>query len=87
MYRPSIGMLQPSPMRFRTRGHARRMDFISDVVINLLAHRLGIRVLAFLSGGRFKGERGFVWGFAVAVGGLVLLAPLVALIAWIIHTG
>lgn len=51
------------------------MDFISDVVSNLLAHRIGIRVLAFLSGGRLQGERGFAWGFAVAVGGLVLLAP------------
>ncbi len=63
------------------------MDFISDVVINLLAHRIGSRVLAFLSGGRFKGERGYAWGFAMAVGGLVLVAPLVAFITWIIRTG
>ena len=63
------------------------MDFTSDVVINLLAHRIGSRVLTFLSGGRFKGERGYAWGFAIALGGLVLVAPLVAFITWSICTG
>ncbi len=87
IHRPSIGMLQPSPIRFRARAHGHQMDFISDVAINLLAHRIGSRVLAFLSGGRFQGERGFAWGFAVAVGGLMLIVPLVAFIAWMIHTG
>ncbi|KQV17715.1 hypothetical protein ASC74_23140 [Pseudomonas sp. Root329] len=62
------------------------MDFISDVVINLLAHRIGVYVLGLLSGGRFKGERGFAWGWAVAVGGLILLSPFATFIAWFIHT-
>jgi len=56
-------------------------------VINLLFHRVGVQALGFLSGGRFKGERGFAWGVAVAMGGLVLLALFASLITWIIHTG
>jgi hypothetical protein len=62
------------------------MDFIFDILINLLAHRIGVYVLGWLSGGRFKGESGFAWGWAVAVGGLVLFAPFVAFIALLIHT-
>ena len=45
------------------------------------------RALRFLSGGRFKGESGFAWGWAVVVGGLILLTPFVACIAWLIHRG
>lgn len=63
-----------------------KLDFIFDTVINLLAHRIGVNVLGLLSGGRFKGESGFAWGWAVAVGGLVLFAPFVAFIALLIHT-
>lgn len=58
------------------------MDFILDVV----AHRIGVYVLGLLSGGRFKGESGFAWGCAVAVGGLMLLSPFAAFIAWLIYT-
>jgi len=61
------------------------MEFISDIVINLLAHRIGVYVLNLLSGGRFKGESGFSWGLAVAVGSLLLLAPFAAFIVWLIH--
>ncbi|QTD35879.1 hypothetical protein [Pseudomonas fluorescens] len=57
------------------------MDYILDILLNRLAHRIGVYVLGLLSGGRFKGESGFAWGWAVAVGGLVLLAPFVAFIA------
>ncbi|WP_447792550.1 hypothetical protein [Pseudomonas farris] len=63
-----------------------KMDFIFDILINLLAHRIGVYVLGLLSGGRFKGESGFAWGWAVAVGGLVLFAPFVVSIALLIHT-
>lgn len=63
-----------------------KMELLVDIVINLLAHRIGVYVLGLLSGGRFKGESGFAWGWAVAVGGLVLFAPFVA-IAWLLHTG
>ncbi len=63
------------------------MDFIKDVVINLLFHRVGVRARGFLSGGRFKEERSFAWGVAVAIAGLVLLALFASLITWIIHTG
>jgi hypothetical protein len=63
-----------------------KMEFIFDIVINLLAHRIGVYVLGLLSGGRFKGESGFAWGWAVAVGVLVLFAPFAAFIAWLIHT-
>lgn len=62
------------------------MDFIVDVLINLLAHRIGVFVLRLLSGGRFKGESGFAFGWALAVGSLVLSAPFVAFIAWLIYT-
>lgn len=61
------------------------MDFIEDFILNHLAHRIGVCVLRFLSGGRFQGESGFAWGWAVVVGGLILFAPFVALIAWLIH--
>lgn len=61
------------------------MDFISDFLFNLLAHRVGIYVLGLFCGSRFKGESGFAWGWAVAVGGLVLLAPFVAFIALLIY--
>jgi hypothetical protein len=61
------------------------MAFIIDVVINLLAHRVGVWVLGVVSGGRFKGESGFAWGWALVVGSLVLLAPLAAVIAWLIY--
>jgi len=44
-------------------------------------------VLGFLSGGRFKGESGFAYGWAEVVGGLILFAPFVAFIAWLIHSG
>lgn len=62
------------------------MEFIFDIVINLLAHRIGVYVLGLLSGGRFKGESGFAWGWAVAIGGLILLSPFAAFIAWLIYT-
>lgn len=58
-----------------------------DFVIDLLAHRIGVFVLGLLSGGRFKGESGFAWGWAVVVGGLILLSPFVALIAVLIYSG
>lgn len=58
------------------------MDFILDVV----AHRIGVYVLGLLSGGRYKGESGFVWGWAIAVGGLILFSPFAAFIAWLIYT-
>ncbi|MBV7548299.1 hypothetical protein KW849_18615 [Pseudomonas sp. PDM26] len=61
------------------------MDFIFDILINLLAYRIGVYVLRLLSGGRFKGESGFAWGLALAIGCLVLFAPFVALIALLIH--
>lgn len=59
------------------------MDFIFD----LIAHRIGVYVLSFLSGGRFKGESGFAWGWAVVFGGLILLSPFAAFIALLIYTG
>ena len=58
------------------------MDFILDVV----AHRIGVYVLGLMSGGRFKGESGFARGWAVAVGGLILLSLFAAFIAWLIYT-
>jgi hypothetical protein len=61
------------------------MDFILDVVLNQLAHRIGVYVLRLLSGGRFKGESGFAWGWALAVGSLLLLAPFAALLAWALY--
>ncbi|MDR6914457.1 hypothetical protein J2X66_001321 [Pseudomonas sp. 3296] len=58
------------------------MDFILDLV----AHRIGVYVLGLLSGGRFKGESGFAWGWAIAFGGLVLFTPFMAFIALLIYT-
>ncbi len=62
-----------------------QMDFLEDFILSYLAHRIGVRVLRFLSGDRFRGESGFAWGWAVVVGGLVLFAPFVAFITWLIY--
>jgi len=63
------------------------MDFIMDFLFNLLAYKVGVFVLRLLSGGRFKGESGFAWGWALVVGGLVLYAPVVITIALLIYYG
>ncbi|MEE4695457.1 hypothetical protein V2J79_15965 [Pseudomonas alliivorans] len=60
------------------------LDGIPDAFFNLLAHSIGVRILKALSGGRFKGERGFAWGWALVVGSVALIAPLVAFITWLI---
>ena len=39
-----------------------------DFIIDLIAHRISVFVLGLLSGGRFEGESGFAWGWAVVVG-------------------
>lgn len=57
-----------------------------DFIIDLIAHRMGVFVLGLLSGGRFKGDSGFAWGWAVVVGGLILLSPFAAFIALLIYT-
>ncbi|MFJ2485318.1 hypothetical protein [Pseudomonas sp. NPDC087639] len=57
-----------------------------DFVIDLIAHRIGVFVLGLLSGGRFKGDSGFSWGWAVVVGGLILLSPFVVFIAVLIYS-
>ncbi|MFI8645929.1 hypothetical protein ACIGJK_14190 [Pseudomonas iridis] len=57
-----------------------------DFVIDLIAHRIGVFVLGLLSGGRFKGESGFAWGWAVVVGGLILLSPFVAFMTLLIYS-
>lgn len=51
-----------------------------DLIFDVLAHRIGVFALDLLSGGRFKGESGFAWGCAVAVGGLILLSLFAAFI-------
>ncbi|MEE4674955.1 hypothetical protein V2K57_16555 [Pseudomonas alliivorans] len=51
------------------------LDGILDAFFNLLAHSIGVRILKALSGGRFKGERGFAWGWALVVGSVALIAP------------
>lgn len=61
------------------------MDFITDYLLDVLAHRIGVFVLRLLSGGRFKGESGFAWGWAVAVGSLVMFSPFVCVIALMIY--
>ncbi|MDQ0126577.1 hypothetical protein J2W17_005563 [Pseudomonas lini] len=58
------------------------MDFILDAV----AYRIGVYVPGLLSGGCFKGESGFAWGWAVAVGGLIPLSLFAAFVAWLIYT-
>lgn len=60
------------------------MDELFDAFFNVLAHRVGVRLLKALSGGRFQGERGFAWGWALVVGMLALIAPFAAFITWLI---
>ncbi|WP_256580641.1 MULTISPECIES: hypothetical protein [unclassified Pseudomonas] len=66
-------------------GTGPKMDFIVDFLFNVLAYKVGVFVLRLLSGGRFKGESGFAWGWALVVGGLVLYTPFVVFIALLIH--
>ncbi|WP_273806373.1 MULTISPECIES: hypothetical protein [unclassified Pseudomonas] len=61
------------------------MDVIFGMLIDCLAHRIGVRLLRLMSGGRFKGETGYAWGWAVVVGSLVMMAPFVSLISWLIY--
>jgi hypothetical protein len=77
------GLYSIRPLGNREPGY--QMDFLEDFILNHLAHRIGVRVLRLLSGGRLRGESGFAWGSAVVVGGLILFAPFVAFITWLIH--
>lgn len=61
------------------------MDVIFGMLIDHLAHRIGVRLLRLMSGGRFKGETGYAWGWAVVVGSLVMMAPFVCLISLLIY--
>lgn len=61
------------------------MDVIFGMLIDYLAHRIGVRLLQLISGGRFKGETGYAWGWAVIVGSFVMMAPFVSLISWLIY--
>lgn len=61
------------------------MDVIFGMLIDCLAHRIGVRLLRLMSGDRFKGETGYGWGWAVVVGSLVMMAPFVSLISWLIY--
>jgi hypothetical protein len=58
------------------------MDFIADWI----AHSIGVCVLRLLSGGRFKGESGYAWGWAVVVGGFVMFSPFAAFFVWLAYT-
>lgn len=61
------------------------MDVIFGMLIDYLAHRIGVRLLRLMSGGRFKGETGYAWGWAVIVGSFVMMPPFVCLISWLIY--
>ncbi|MBL4832741.1 MAG: hypothetical protein JKY26_02110 [Pseudomonas sp.] len=61
------------------------MDVIFDFVVNVVGHRIGVGVLRLFCGHQFKGESGYAFGFAVLVGGIVLLAPFAAFITWLIY--
>lgn len=58
-----------------------------DLIFDVLAHRIGVPALGLLSGGRFKGESGFAWGCAVAMGGMILLSLFAAFVACLIYVG
>lgn len=62
------------------------MDHIFDFIFNVAAHRIGVRVLSFLTGDQFKGDSGYAWGFAVVIGIFVMIVPFAAFIAWLIYT-
>ncbi len=61
------------------------VGFITDYLVNALAHRIGVAILRMLTGGKFKGESGFAWGWAVALGGVVLVTLFGAFIALMIY--
>ncbi|KFE44865.1 hypothetical protein IV02_28585 [Pseudomonas syringae] len=60
------------------------LDELFGAFFNVLAHRIGVRILKALSGGTFQGERGFAWGWSLVVGSVVLMAPFVGFITWLI---
>ena len=45
------------------------MDYVFDFLINVVAHRLGVRVPSFLTARQFEGGSGYAWGCAILVGG------------------
>ncbi|MGE8362335.1 hypothetical protein [Pseudomonas sp.] len=51
-------------------------------LLDFIAHWIGKKILRAVSAGRFTGELGYQSGFAEVIGGVVLLSPLVALVAW-----
>lgn len=61
------------------------MDAIFDWVVNVVCHRIGVGVLKLFCGEQFRGESGYAFGFALLLGGIVLLAPFAAFIAWLIY--
>lgn len=63
-----------------------QMDVILGMLIDDLAHRIGVYLLRLMSGGRFKGESGYASGWAEVVGSFVMLAPFVGFIGWLIYT-
>lgn len=67
-------------------GARNQMDVILGMLIDGLAHRIGVCLLRLMSGGRFKGNTGYAWGWAVVVGSSVMLAPFVGFISWLIYT-
>lgn len=58
------------------------MDVILGMLIDGLAHRIGVCILQLMSGGRFKGDTGHAWGWALVVGSSVMLVPFVGFIGW-----
>jgi hypothetical protein len=63
---PSIVSAWTPTLRLNPQSEA--WPHLPDVIVNLLAHRIGVFVLGLLIGGRFKGETGFAWGWAVSMG-------------------
>ncbi len=61
------------------------MDVIFGMLIDYSAHRIGVCLLRLMSGGRFKGETGYAWGWAVIVGSFVMMVPFICLISWLIY--
>lgn len=62
-----------------------QIDVILGMLIDCLAHRIGVCLLRPMSGGRFKGDTGYAWGWAVVVGSSVMLAPFVGFFGWLIY--
>ncbi|MDF3933978.1 hypothetical protein [Pseudomonas citronellolis] len=62
------------------------MDFLLELLTEVVCYKVGFFVLKCVTLGRFQGKSSYWDGLVSLVGGVVLLSPLIGWIAWLIVT-